>query len=154
LNVITINLPPLRDRTDDLPVLLNHYINYFSEENGLEPIRISEGAMKILREYHWPGNIRELRNFCENNVVLKRGSELTEYDLDPKYSAKGPEVSSAQSASILPSSPTLSREDNEKRLLRSALIKANGNRTRAAELMGVSRRTLHRKLAQWPELDV
>jgi DNA-binding NtrC family response regulator len=153
LNVITINLPPLRDRTEDLPVLLNHYINYFSEENGLEPIRISDGAMKVLSAYHWPGNIRELRNFCENSVVLKRGSELTEYDLDPKYTASGPETGSPE-AVALPSSPTLSREDNEKRLLRSALIKANGNRTRAAELMGISRRTLHRKLAQWPELDV
>lgn len=153
LNVITINLPPLRDRTEDLPVLLNHYINYFSKENGLEPIRITNGAMKVLRAYYWPGNIRELRNFCENTVVLKRGSELTEYDLDPKYSASGPEARSPE-ASPLPSSPTLSKKDNEKRLLRSALIKANGNRTRAAEFMGISRRTLHRKLAQWPELDV
>jgi len=153
LNVITINLPPLRERTEDLPVLLNHYIKYFSEENGLEPIRISDDAMKVLNAYHWPGNIRELRNFCENTVVLKRGSELTEYDLDPKYSASSPEQASS-GASALPSSPTLSKQDNEKRLLRSALIKANGNRTRAAELMGISRRTLHRKLAQWPELDV
>ncbi|PXA04922.1 transcriptional regulator [Coraliomargarita sinensis] len=153
LNVITINLPPLRDRTEDLPVLLNHYITHFSEENGLEPIRITDGALKILNAYHWPGNIRELRNFCENTVVLKRGSELTEYDLDPKYSATTPDHSNSETAA-LPSSPTLSREDNEKRLLRSALIKSNGNRTRAAELMGISRRTLHRKLAQWPELDV
>lgn len=153
LNVITINLPPLRDRTEDLPVLLNHYINYFSEENGLEPIRISDGAMRVLSAYHWPGNIRELRNFCENTVVLKRGKELTEYDLDPKYSASG-SADAPPEPSALPSSPNLSKEDNEKRLLRSALIKANGNRTRAAHLMGISRRTLHRKLAQWPELDV
>lgn len=153
LNVITINLPPLRDRQEDLLVLLNHYINFFSKENGLEPIRLSAAAIKILGAYRWPGNIRELRNFCENTVVLKRGRELTEYDLDPKYSSSGVD-SSVPEVDTLPSSPTLSREDNEKRLLRSALIKANGNRTRAAELMGISRRTLHRKLAQWPELDV
>lgn len=154
LNVITIHLPPLRERTEDLPILLNHYIDFFSKENGLPPIRISEGVMKVLRAYRWPGNIRELRNFCENTVVLKRGSELTEYDLDPKYSASEPETNSTGSTSALPGSPSLSREDNEKRLLRSALIKANGNRTRAAGLMGISRRTLHRKLAQWPELDI
>ena len=153
LNVITINLPPLRDRPEDLPVLLNHYIKFFSEENGLEPIRISDGAMEVLRAYHWPGNIRELRNFCENTVVLKRGKELTEYDLDPKYSASASDPARTE-PSALPGGPTLSKEENEKRLLRSALIKANGNRTRAAELMGISRRTLHRKLAQWPELDV
>lgn len=153
LNVITINLPPLRERTEDLPVLLNHYIDHFSRENGLPPIRITEAAMKVLSAYKWPGNIRELRNFCENTVVLKRGSELTEYDLDPKYSATDADAGMPESAA-LPSAPTLSKEDNEKRLLRSALIKANGNRTKAAELMGISRRTLHRKLAQWPELDL
>jgi len=151
LNVITINLPPLRERREDLPVLLHHYINHFSEENGLPPIRLSEGAIKVLAAYPWPGNIRELRNFCENTVVLKRGTELTEYDLDSKYSA-APQQSPAPQ--VLASSPTLSREENEKRLLRSALIKANGNRTKAAELMGISRRTLHRKLSQWPELDL
>lgn len=152
LNVITINLPPLRERTEDLPVLLNHYINHFSEENGLPPIELSDGAIQVLSAYSWPGNIRELRNFCENTVVLKRGSELTEYDLDPKYSTSA--ITAAPEPQALPSSPTLSREENEKRLLRSALIKANGNRTKAAEFMGISRRTFHRKLAQWPELDV
>ena len=151
LNVISINLPPLRERQEDLLVLLNHYINYFAEENELPPIELSDGALSVLREYNWPGNIRELRNFCENTVVLKRGSEITEYDLDPKY--QNPELAESQTH-LLASSPTLSKEENEKRLLRNALIKANGNRTKAAELMGISRRTLHRKLIQWPELDV
>ena len=152
LNVVTIYLPALRHREDDLIILLNHYINEFSEENAVEPVRLTEGALDVLRAYRWPGNIRELRNFCENIVVLKRGSEVTEYDLDPKYQGQAdrplePEV-------VAPSTTTLSKEENEKRLLRNALIKASGNRTRAAELMGISRRTLHRKLTQWPELDV
>ncbi|MEO0510627.1 MAG: sigma-54 dependent transcriptional regulator [Verrucomicrobiota bacterium] len=154
LNVITINLPPLRERPEDLPVLLNHYINHFSKENSLPPIQLSKDAIRVLKAYRWPGNIRELRNFCENTVVLKRGAELTEYDLDPKYSATALISAADPEPQTLPSSPTLSREENEKRLLRSALIKANGNRTRAAQLMGISRRTLHRKLSQWPELDV
>ncbi|MEM6499583.1 MAG: sigma-54 dependent transcriptional regulator, partial [Pseudomonadota bacterium] len=154
LNVITINLPPLRERPEDLPVLLNHYINHFSKENSLPPIQLSKDAIRVLKAYRWPGNIRELRNFCENTVVLKRGAELTEYDLDPKYSATAVISAADTEPQTLPSSPTLSREENEKRLLRSALIKANGNRTRAAQLMGISRRTLHRKLSQWPELDV
>lgn len=151
LNVITINLPPLRERREDLVVLLNHYINYFAEENELSPIELSDGAINVLREYNWPGNIRELRNFCENTVVLKRGNAITEYDLDPKY--RNPELAES-STQLLASSPTLSKEENEKRLLRHVLIKANGNRTKAAELMGISRRTLHRKLIQWPELDL
>jgi DNA-binding NtrC family response regulator len=83
--------------------------------------------------------------------VLKRGSEVTEYDLDSKYQLV--EGNSPLLESVV-SSPTLSKEENEKRLLRNALIKASGNRTRAAELIGISRRTLHRKLIQWPELDI
>ena len=118
----------------------------------MEAVEISEGALKLLQAYPWPGNIRELRNFCENIVILKRGSKVNEYDLEEKYhrtaSGDGAERSTPKAAS-----PSLSKEENEKRLLRSALIKANGNRTKAAELMGISRRTLHRKLAQWPELD-
>ncbi len=152
LNVVTIHLPPLRERQEDLPVLLNHYLNFFAEENELPPLDLTDGALKVLRAYRWPGNIRELRNFCENTVVLKRGNEITEYDLDPKYHNQI--EATAAEPQPLSSSPTLSKEENEKRLLRNALIKANGNRTHAAELMGISRRTLHRKLIQWPELDV
>ena len=151
LNVVTINLPPLREREDDLPILMQHYINYFAAENGVPPIRLAADAMSVLRAYAWPGNIRELRNFCENIVVLNRGAELTAYDLDPKYREEMTRVESVRSVS---SSPSLSKEENEKRLLRNALIKANGNRTKAAAMMGISRRTLHRKLIQWPELDV
>ncbi|MGB0334029.1 MAG: sigma-54-dependent transcriptional regulator [Opitutales bacterium] len=151
LNVITIKLPPLRERKEDLPVLLNYYINHFADENDLPPIELSAGAVDVLRNYSWPGNIRELRNFCENTVVLKRGNELTEYDLDAKYQNKESEAGLPQP---MTNSPTLSKEENDKRLLRNALIKSNGNRTKAAELMGISRRTLHRKLIQWPELDV
>ena len=153
LNVITIYLPPLRERREDLPVLINHYIDSFAEENELPPIDLTEGAINVLRDYRWPGNIRELRNFCENTVVLKRGNELTEYDLDPKYQNQT-ETSLDDKPQPLSSSPTLRKEENEKRLLRNALIKTNGNRTHAAELMGISRRTLHRKLIQWPELDI
>ena len=133
-------------------MLLNHYIDSFAEENDLPLIDLTEGAIKVLQDYRWPGNIRELRNFCENTVVLKRGNELSEYDLDPKYHNQT-ETLSYDKLQSFSSSPTLSKEENEKRLLRNALIKTNGNRTHAAELMGISRRTLHRKLIQWPELD-
>jgi DNA-binding NtrC family response regulator len=153
LNVISIYLPPLRERREDLAVLLKHYIDSFAQENDLAPIDLTEGAIKVLLDYRWPGNIRELRNFCENTVVLMRGKELAEYDLDPKYHQQT-ELSTDDKTQLLSNSPTLCKEDNEKRLLRNALIKANGNRTHAAELMGISRRTLHRKLIQWPELDI
>ncbi len=152
LNVVTIELPPLRERVEDLMTLLRHYTEEFSKENGVEAVEISEGALKLLQAYPWPGNVRELRNFCENIVILKRGSKVNEYDLEEKYhrTASG---DAAERSAPKAASPSLSKEENEKRLLRSALIKANGNRTKAAQLMGISRRTLHRKLSQWPELD-
>ncbi len=154
LNVVRITLPPLRDRSEDVPLLLAHYIKVFSDENGVPPLTLEPGALATLQAYAWPGNIRELRNFCENAVVLRRGGSLSEFDLEPKFrgtagaAAAGGGVPSAALAN------PLSVEENEKRLLREALIKSRGNRTKAAALMGISRRTLHRKIAEWPELDV
>lgn len=152
LNVVRIEMPPLRERSDDIPLLLAHFIKQFSQENGLPPLTIEPGALATLQRYAWPGNVRELRNFCENAVVLHRGGKLSEFDLDPKFRGLGAEEAGEASARASLTNP-LSVEENEKRLLREALIKARGNRTRAAEFMGISRRTLHRKLAQWPELD-
>jgi two-component system, NtrC family, response regulator AtoC len=162
LNVVRIELPPLRARPDDIPALLAHYLKFFSKENGHPSLTLEPGAIATLKAYAWPGNIRELRNFCENAVVLRRGGKLSEYDLDPKFRglAAWPEAARPLSGTQAPLSTSgpatssLSVEVNEKLLLREALIKARGNRTKAAALMGVSRRTLHRKLTQWPELDV
>ncbi len=166
LNVVRIEMPRLRERVEDIPILLDHFIRGFAKENAVEAPVLEAGALRTLQTYPWPGNIRELRNFAENAVVLHRGGKLTEYDLEPKYRTTvmpvnqpmGGSAAGAASAAGVPSetvgSSTLSVEENERRLLREALIKARGNRTKAAELMGISRRTLHRKLAQWPELDV
>ena len=150
LNVVSLDLPPLRERGDDVVILMDHFLALFAQENGFEKPTLTLDSLEVLKSYSWPGNIRELRNFCENLVVLKRGSEVTPYDLDPRFSLDtedGDDMSN-------PAPSSLSVEENEKRLLRNALVRANGNRTKAAELMGISRRTLHRKLARWPELDL
>ena len=183
LNVVRIATPPLRDRGEDIPVLLEHLIAEFCKEKNTPPLTIEPGALKHLVAYAWPGNIRELRNFAENAVVLRRGGRLTEFDLEPKFrgevplppitrpmgsgdangfvaavaaqTVSGPAIptnGASGASSTIP--PPLSVEENEKRLLRQALMEARGNRTQAAKLMGISRRTLHRKIAQWPELDV
>jgi DNA-binding NtrC family response regulator len=175
LNVVRVTLPPLRERPDDIPLLLAHYLKHFAQENGVPALSIEPGALRYLQAYPWPGNIRELRNFTENAVVLHRGAKLTEYDLDARFrgerlalpapanfttgpadqaAAAGAGAGGGGPVALLPGNASLSVEQSERRLLREALIKARGNRTQAAELMGISRRTLHRKLAQWPELDV
>lgn len=153
LNVVRITMPPLRSRPDDVPLLLDYYLKIFSEENHVPPLTIEPGAMRRLQAYAWPGNVRELRNFVENAVVLRRGGQFTEFDLEPKFRGETAQPGAASAPAVAPPNP-LSVEENEKRLLREALVKSRGNRTRAAEFMGISRRTLHRKLVQWPELDV
>jgi two-component system response regulator AtoC len=167
LDVVKIQLPPLRTRQEDIPLLIDHFLQQFAQENGFPPVILTTKAMTILQAYPWPGNIRELRNFCENLVVLKQGGNVNEYDLDPRFlhpapiSGPGfdkmasPSSSSSETPMFTPPAGTssLSKEENEKRLLRNALVQARGNRTEAAELLGISRRTLHRKLLKWPELD-
>jgi DNA-binding NtrC family response regulator len=152
LNVVKLTMPPLRDRPDDLPVLLNHFMKQVAEENGVPLVEVDPEVIQILQAYSWPGNIRELRNFAENTVVMKRGGKVTVYDLDPRFMGHEETAAQRDSASVL--SNPLSVEENEKRLLRNALVQAKGNRTQAAKLLGMSRRTLHRKLKQWPDLDV
>jgi len=156
LDVVKIELPPLRDRVDDIPLLLGHFLDQFAEENNLPKINLTTKALSVLQAYRWPGNIRELRNFCENLVVLKQGGEVNEYDLDPRFlhtQEPDTEGEDALTPMYVPPSGLLSKEENEKRLLRNALVQSHGNRTKAAQLMGISRRTLHRKLVKWPELD-
>jgi two-component system response regulator AtoC len=171
LNVVRITLPSLRERPDDIPLLLAHYLKFFAQENGVPALTLEPGALRYLQAYPWPGNIRELRNFTENAVVLHRASKLTEYDLEARFRGERLALPAPASGAPLPgvftgadvggdtaplalNAPSFSVAQSERRLLREALIKARGNRTQAAELMGISRRTLHRKLAQWPELDV
>lgn len=150
LSVVPLRLPPLRDRQDDIPLLLTHYLERFAKENASAPARLSPEALAVLSRYPWPGNIRELRNACENLAVLRAGKVVAAGDLDPRFTAAAP-------AALAVASPAgthgLDRMQNEKQLLKQALAAAAGNRTKAAELMGISRRTLHRKLLQWPELD-
>ena len=154
LDVVRFVMPPLRQRAEDIPALIAHFLKIFSQENGVPQLEVEPGAMKTLQAYSWPGNIRELRNFCENAVVLHKGGKISEFDLDPRFRGSPASAPAAAGSADAGSAPTLSVEQNEKRILREALIKSRGNRTKAAELMGISRRTLHRKLAQWPELDV
>lgn len=153
LAVVPLRLPALRERRDDIPVLLVHYLRKFAAENRTQPPVLSPAAATVLCDYAWPGNIRELRNAAENLAVLHPGKEIQPAGLDPRFRQSTAPATSMPTAGAVATAHPLDREENERRLLREALAQARGNRTKAAELMGISRRTLHRKLVQWPELD-
>jgi len=146
LNVIDIHLPALKDRPGDIALLASRFLKEFSAANGGTVKGIDPRAMKALEEYPWPGNVRQLRNVMEKMVVLASGPTLGEGDLPVEISegakADGP-------AEVPAEGPTLA--DAEKARILSALAAAGNNKSRAAEVLGISRRTLHRKLNEWKE---
>ena len=137
LNVVEIRIPPLREHRADIEPLLKSYISFFAKENDMEPVEIDPDALDVLSKYDWPGNIRELRNFCENIVVMNPTRKLSAKNLDAKFSFPARHDSAA---------PALSKKENELELIRKALEASGGNKSRAAEMLGISRRTIHRKL--------
>ncbi len=141
LNVVSLEIPPLRERRDDIPLLVKHYLDLFTKENGKD-LGITEAAMASLCAYNWPGNIRELRNCVERMVVLCRG-KMIDLDNVPVDIREG--VTPGIAKTML-AQPSCDLECNEKILIERALNECRGNRTKAAEKLGISRRTLHRKL--------
>lgn len=146
LNVITITIPPLRDRKEDIIPLFNFYLKKFSIENNRHPLQLKKNVEKILLSYKWPGNIRELKNIAESLVVLNIDKPYIDVnDLDSKFFNNSPLRLSQNNTDI--------KSENEKQLLYNALINAKGNKTIASKILGISRRTLHRKLKKWPDID-
>ncbi|VGO16728.1 Transcriptional regulatory protein ZraR [Pontiella desulfatans] len=143
LYVVVITLPPLRDRQDDILLLLNHYLAVFNEENGKRIEGFTPAAYEMLSAYGWPGNIRELRNLVERMVVLARGTVLDVADIPAQVREQ------AQGGGDVKIDAELTVDEMEKRMVIQALEKTGGNRTKAAERLGISRRTLHRKLNQY-----
>ena len=145
LNVLNIEIPPLRDRKEDIPLLIASFIKQAATENEKNVIGISDDVINILLSYSWPGNIRELRNCIERMVVLSREKTLNTGNI-PSNIIK---YVSPELAKRYQPADTLNIEENEKRLIIQALDKTKGNRTVAAEKLGISRRTLHRKLNEY-----
>ena len=143
LYVVVITLPPLRERQDDTLLLLNHYLSVFNEENGKQIEGFSPAAYEMLSGYSWPGNIRELRNLVERMVVLTRSKVLDVKDIPAQVRES---VGGSGEVRI---DADITVDEMEKRMIIQALEKTGGNRTKAAEKLGISRRTLHRKLNQY-----
>lgn len=142
LNVVSIHVPPLRDKKDDIPLMVHKFIEDFSRENNKEIEGITNGALKSLMSYKWPGNVRELRNVIESIVVLTKSKVITEQDLPPDILSKD-----ERSYLKLPAGVNLG--EAEKRLILFTLENTGGNKTKASEILRIGRKTLHRKLAEY-----
>jgi DNA-binding NtrC family response regulator len=137
LNVLSITLPPLRDRREDIPELIHHFSNTLSRELGLAAIPFSHDDLKEMQHYHWPGNIRELKNLIERCILL--GKLPAEYFREQNESA-------SKTASNFSG---LTMDAVEKQHILLTLEQHNGNKSSAARTLGVSRKTLDRKLTSW-----
>ena len=142
LNVVTIFVPPLKERKDDLPFLITAFLKEFSEENEKKIEGINEKARSCLYTYDWPGNVRELRNCLESAVVMSRGNVITEEDLPPTL-----RMHSDEGWIRIPIGTSM--EEAEKIIIRETVSAQKGNQSKAAEILGIGRKTLHRKLPGW-----
>jgi len=142
LNVVTILVPPLRERRQDLPPLMDHFLKLFAAKNGKSLRGFSRAARDALLRYDYPGNVRELENLLERAVVLCRGDVIDRGDLP--LILDEPDAPSEATTQL-----TAAVEGLERRMIREALKRANGVQTRAAELLGVTERALRYKLKKY-----
>jgi transcriptional regulator with PAS, ATPase and Fis domain len=168
LNVVPIHLPPLRDRPEDIPQLVAHFLNIYNEENDRYVAHIHPKALEILQNYHWPGNVRELQNYVERTVVMASGDELTVELLPAAILRGGPQRTSRSKPADL---ETLTyelvqqglatagpQEDNlhakivnrvERELIAQVMASSDSVQTKAATKLGINRNTLHKKLKEY-----
>jgi two-component system, NtrC family, response regulator HydG len=146
LNVVPISLPPLRERKEDIPSLAAHFFAFYREKNKKELRDLSGKALDLLIRYDWPGNIRELENCIERAVIMARGEVIAPADLPPAIQALSTGVKESGGLA-LPSG--ISLQEVEKTLILKTLEDTGGNRTRAAEILGINRRTLQNKLKEY-----
>lgn len=142
LNVIRIDIPPLRMRREDIPVLARNFLRRFSDRTGKSVAGISRGAMTALLEYHWPGNVRELQNALERGIAVAETGEIQREDLPP-------EVAGAEG----PLHGDLALETLERNHILRVIRATGGNRKQTAELLGIDKTTLWRKMKRIPELQ-
>jgi DNA-binding NtrC family response regulator len=143
LNVVKIQMPPLRERAGDVPLLAQTFLREFAKENGKVVSEFTADALELLMNYLWPGNVRELRSAIERAVVLSRSEKITARDLPD--SVRDAAASGSDPQRLL-ARGDLTVTEAEKQLIIRALKETKGNRTLAAKKIGMSRRTLHRKL--------
>ena len=143
LNVVTVYLPPLRARPEDIPILANHFLKRYAFENKKDVGSFSEKAMKLLSQYGWPGNVRELENVVERAVVLSKKTVLADDDL-PEVVRKAPAVEGNK----IPIPVGMPLSEVESILIRETLKRSGNDKTLTAKILGISPRTIYRKLEE------
>jgi transcriptional regulator with PAS, ATPase and Fis domain len=144
LNVVPINIPPLRERKQDIPFLANHFVQKLAPETGSRVESLTEAAIEKLIEYHWPGNVRELENVIERSLVMCTGTQLDAADIRME-SAPRPRTTQNESH-FLPEGLTLDQYEQD--IIREALRRADGNKSQAARILGLTRNALRYRLTQ------
>lgn len=143
LNVVTLEVPPLRERTGDIPLLVEHFVSHFAEKNRRTVDSIAPSCLKLLGSYPWPGNVRELENAIERGIILMRGEQLTEQSLPLQI----------QKHSVAPGGESDTRpetlQEAEKTLIFQTLKDTGGNKSEAARRLGITRKTLQNKLHKY-----
>jgi len=142
LKVVTVQVPPLRDRREDIPILARTFTDQISRANNLPSRRITEEAIGLFQTYAWPGNVREMKNLLESLLVSTSGEMLDAPDLPPPFRAAGP-------VAPLDPRPFMSLEEMERELIRRTLDQTRGNRIRTARMLRIGVRTLQRKIARY-----
>ena len=145
LNVVKITMPPLRERKEDIPLLVRAFLRQFCKANERPLLDLTADAMNALLAYEWPGNVRELRTAIEHGVVMATGAKLSLRDL-PAAVRQAVPASGTRVRSFEEGASPLDLHATEKRLINQALAATKGNITAAAKKLGISRRTLHRKI--------
>jgi two-component system response regulator AtoC len=140
INVVTVRMPPLRDRAGDIPILVRHFIAKIAKREGRPEASVSPEALEILSHYAWPGNVRELENAIERAVAIAKGNVVLPSDLPAEVYGGTP----VATASIIDDRPSLA--ELEKRYIAMVLAECGGNKKRAAEKLGIDRRTLYRAI--------
>jgi transcriptional regulator with PAS, ATPase and Fis domain len=142
LNVVNIHVPPLRERKEDIPLLAAAFVKEFAEENEKPVEGIDAKARALLYNYSWPGNVRELRNCMESAVVMSKSAVITPDDLPPS-------IATDSESDYVRVQLGTTLEDAERELIRANLAAQNGNKSRTAEILGIGRKTLHRKISEY-----
>jgi transcriptional regulator with PAS, ATPase and Fis domain len=153
LKVIPLVIPPLRERKEDIPLLVTHFVDRFNRELGKKVKPVGRDVIETMMRYDWPGNVRELRNVIERAMLLDADDEILKEHLPREIRGAEGDISVKSSASVVESFFPMTLREVERIQIEKTLVQTNGNKSKAANILGISRQTLREKLKTFQALD-